>query len=75
MWNPGEVWVQLRNPHLWLAASGQIFFSLSVEFGIVITHASYLRRKDDIVLGGLSASSANEFCVVALGGLITVPVA
>jgi len=64
---------QLKNPQLWLAASGQIFFSLSVGFGVIIVYASYLRRKDDIVLSGLSASSANEFCEVALGGLITLP--
>ncbi|MBN1654561.1 MAG: sodium-dependent transporter [Deltaproteobacteria bacterium] len=75
MWNPGDVLAQLSNPQLWLAASGQIFFSLSVGFGIIITYASYLTRKDDIVLSGLTASAANEFCEVALGGLITVPAA
>jgi SNF family Na+-dependent transporter len=75
MWNPGEVGTQLRNPQLWLAAAGQIFFSLSVGFGVIVTYASYLREKDDIVLGGLTASSANEFCEVALGGMITVPAA
>lgn len=64
---------QLRNPQLWLAAAGQIFFSLSVGFGIILTYASYLRRRDDVVLSGLSATSANEFCEVALGGLITLP--
>jgi neurotransmitter:Na+ symporter, NSS family len=75
MWNPGNVTEQLKNPQLWLAAAGQIFFSLSVGFGVIITYASYLREKDDIVLSGLTASSANEFCEVALGGLITVPAA
>lgn len=65
----------LRNPQLWLAAAGQIFFSLSVGFGAIITYASYLRRKDDVVLSGLTAASANEFCEVGLGGLITVPAA
>ncbi|HUG10817.1 MAG TPA: hypothetical protein VMM36_07375, partial [Opitutaceae bacterium] len=65
----------LKNPLLWLAAAGQIFFSLSVGFGVIITYASYLRRKDDIVLSGLTASAANEFCEVGLGGLITVPAA
>lgn len=75
MWNPGDWATQLRNPQLWLAAAGQIFFSLSVGFGVIITYASYLSRKDDVVLSGLSASSANEFCEVALGGLITVPAA
>ncbi len=64
---------QLGNPELWLAAAGQIFFSLSVGFGIVLTYSSYLSRKDDVVLSGLSATSANEFCEVALGGLITIP--
>jgi NSS family neurotransmitter:Na+ symporter len=75
MWNPGHVGEQLKNPQLWLAAAGQIFFSLSVGFGVIITYASYLSEKDDIVLSGLTASSANEFCEVALGGLITVPAA
>lgn len=64
---------QLGNPNLWLAAAGQIFFSLSVGFGVIITYASYLSRKDDVVLSGLAACSANEFCEVALGGLITIP--
>lgn len=75
MWNPGDVGKQLSNPQLWLAAAGQIFFSLSVGFGVIITYASYLNKSDDVVLSGLSASSANEFCEVALGGLITVPAA
>ncbi|WP_395750093.1 sodium:calcium symporter [Prosthecobacter sp.] len=68
-------WMQLANPSLWLAAAGQIFFSLAVGFGIIIVYASYMRPKDDVVLSGLTASSANEFCEVALGGLITVPAA
>jgi len=75
MWNPGDWQTQLKNPQLWLAAAGQIFFSLSVGFGVIITYASYLSQKNDVVLSGLSASAANEFCEVALGGLITVPAA
>jgi SNF family Na+-dependent transporter len=70
-----SIWEQLRNPQLWLAAGGQIFFSLSVGFGIIMTYASYLGEKDDVVLSGLAATSANEFCEVALGGLITIPAA
>lgn len=66
---------QLFNPQLWLAAAGQIFFSLSVGFGVIITYSSYLTKKDDVVLSGLAATSANEFCEVALGGLITLPAA
>lgn len=64
---------QLSNPQLWLAAAGQIFFSLSVGFGVIITYSSYLKKKDDVVLSGLAATSTNEFCEVGLGGLITLP--
>ena len=66
---------QLMNPQLWLAAAGQIFFSLSVGFGVIITYSSYLTKQDDVILSGLSAASANEFFEVGLGGLITLPAA
>ncbi len=73
MWNPdGRA---LANPQTWLAASGQIFFSLSVGFGIIVNYASYLSEKDDVVLSGLTSSSMNEFFEVCLGGLITLPAA
>ncbi|MBI5184870.1 MAG: sodium-dependent transporter [Nitrospinae bacterium] len=75
MWNPGDIAASLSNPQLWLAAAGQIFFSLSVGFGVIITYASYLTNEDDVALSGLAASSANEFCEVGLGGMITVPAA
>lgn len=81
MWNPrvaadGSSWVNnLFNPQLWMNATGQIFFSLSVGFGIIINYSSYLRKKDDVVLTGLTASSTNEFFEVCLGGLITIPAA
>lgn len=64
---------QLLNPQLWLAAAGQIFFSLSIGFGVIITYSSYLKKKDDVVLSGLAATSTNEFCEVGLGGLTTLP--
>ena len=80
MWNPkipegGTLLGVLGNPEIWLQAAGQVFFSLSVGFGVVLTYASYLRERDDIVLSGLTASATNEFCEVVLGGLITVPAA
>lgn len=65
----------LMNPKMWLDATGQIFFSLSVGFGIIITYASYLRRNDDVALSSLTSCAGNEFCEVALGGLITIPAA
>ncbi len=73
MWNPNAE--KLWDPATWLAASGQIFFSLSVGFGIIVNYASYLKRNDDIALSGLTSCSVNEFFEVCLGGLITVPAA
>jgi len=73
MWNPD--WEKLLKADVWVNACGQIFFSLSVGFGIIITYASYLKKEDDVVLSGLTASSANEFCEVCLGGLMVIPAA
>ncbi len=73
MWNPS--FDRLMDPKTWLAASGQIFFTLSVGFGVIINYASYVKRKEDIALSALSASSMNEFFEVCLGGLITLPAA
>ncbi|GJM26914.1 MAG: symporter [Phycisphaerae bacterium] len=73
MWNPD--WHALKNPEVWMRAAGQIFFSLSVGFGLILCYSSYLKPSDDVVLTSLSASSANEFCEVILGGMIVVPTA
>ncbi|MCB9878348.1 MAG: sodium-dependent transporter [Planctomycetes bacterium] len=70
LWNPQLE--ALGNFKTWLAAAGQIFFSLSVGFGVIINYSSYMKKKDDVVLSGLTASATNEFFEVALGGLITV---
>jgi len=73
MWQPKSE--ALWRPETWLAASSQIFFSLSVGFGIIVNYASYLRENDDVALSGLTSSSMNEFFEVCLGGLITIPAA
>lgn len=62
-------WSLVREPKVWVAAYGQVFFSLSVAMGIMITFSSYLPEKTDIVntafITGL-ANSAFEF-TVAIG--------
>ncbi|HQB94594.1 MAG TPA: sodium:calcium symporter [Candidatus Omnitrophota bacterium] len=72
VWNPD--FSILRDSKVWLAATGQIFFTLSVGFGAIQTYASYLKPKDDVVLSGLATCSTNEFCEVILGGSIAIPV-
>lgn len=70
MWNPD--FKALGNFQTWLAAAGQIFFSISVGFGIIINYASYCRRKDDIVLSALTSTATNEVFEVGFGGMITL---
>src|SRR3989339_120341 len=40
---------KMLEPKVWIAAYGQVFFSLSIGFGIMIAYASFLPRKADIV--------------------------
>jgi len=78
MWNPGGTeafWNSILDPGMWLAAAGQIFFSLSVGFGVVINYASYVKKREDIILCSTTSVAGNEFCEVALGGMLTLPAA
>jgi len=73
LWNPD--FSALKSAKVWLEAAGQIFFTLSVGIGVILTYASYLSKGDDVVLSGLSAASTNEFAEVILGGSIVIPAA
>ncbi|MDQ6655724.1 MAG: sodium:calcium symporter [Verrucomicrobiota bacterium] len=73
LWNPD--FSKLTDFDTWLAAAGQIFFSLSVGFGVILNYASYLKKKDDVALSGLAASATNELFEVGFGGLITITAA
>ncbi len=65
----------LTNPATWLAAAGQIFFTLSVGMGSIHCYASYLKEKDDIALNAASAGWMNEFVEIVLGGSVILPIA
>jgi len=73
MWNPD--FSALTSARVWLEAAGQIFFTLSVGIGVILTYASYLSRGDDVVLSGLTAASMNTVAEVILGGCIVIPAA
>lgn len=70
VWNPD--FSALLEPKVWLAAAGQIFFTLSVGWGIIHTYASYMEPDDDVALTGLSTAGLNEFAEVVLGGTIAL---
>ncbi|WP_347755976.1 sodium-dependent transporter [Agrococcus sp. ProA11] len=53
-------WAALLQPAVWASAFGQIFFSLSVGFGIMITYSSYVGRKTDMTGSGFVVGFANS---------------
>ncbi len=73
MWNPD--FSKLSSPKVWLEASGQIFFTLSVGIGAVLTYASYVEKNQDIALSSLSSCAANEMAEIIFGGTIVIPLA
>ncbi len=72
LWTPdySSIW----KPSVWLAAAGQIFFTLSVGMGSIHCYASYVKKKDDIALNAMSAGWMNEFVEVVLGSAIIIPI-
>ena len=38
----------LKEPQIWRAAFGQVFFSMTIAFGVMVTYASFLHRKSDL---------------------------
>ena len=53
-------WSVLTDSSVWIAAYGQIFFSLSVGFGIMITYASYLKARTNLTGTGSVTAFANS---------------
>jgi neurotransmitter:Na+ symporter, NSS family len=72
VWEPD--FRQLTNARVWLAAAGQIMFTLSIACGAIHTYASYLKAKDDVVVTGFATATTNELAEVILGGSIAIPV-
>ncbi|MGQ9846208.1 MAG: sodium-dependent transporter [Bacteroidales bacterium] len=73
LWTPH--FDSLANPKVWLAAAGQIFFTLSVGMGSIQCYASYLKEKDDVALNSMAAGWTNEFIEVIIGSSIIIPIA
>jgi NSS family neurotransmitter:Na+ symporter len=46
-------WGKLSDPEVWLAAYSQVFFSITLAFGVMPAYASYLPKKSDISLNAL----------------------
>ncbi|MFC0523860.1 sodium-dependent transporter [Pontibacillus salicampi] len=53
-------WSRIADGSVWIAAYGQIFFSLSIAFAIMITYSSYLPKKSDITNNAFITGFANS---------------
>ena len=73
LWTPDLGY--LSNPRVWIAAAGQVFFTLSLGFGAIVTYASFIKKDQDIALSGLTSASINELVEVVFGGSIVIPAA
>src|SRR5690625_3905386 len=51
---------RILNSQVWIAAYGQIFFSLSIAFAIMITYSSYLPKKSDITNNAFITGFSNS---------------
>ncbi|AOR24375.1 sodium-dependent transporter [Clostridium taeniosporum] len=67
-------WSKVLDPKVWVAAYGQVFFSLSLAMGIMVTYSSYLPKKTDINNSAFMTAFANcgfEFlCAIAVFGIL-----
>ena len=73
LWTPQ--YESILDLKVWMAAAGQIFFTLSVGMGTIHCYAAYIKPKDDIALNAVSAGFMNEFVEVVLGSAIVIPIA
>ncbi|MGD6832502.1 sodium-dependent transporter [Sutcliffiella halmapala] len=53
-------WDVLTSGKVWVAAYGQIFFSLSIAFAIMVTYSSYLPKKSDITNNAFITGFSNS---------------
>ncbi len=60
-------WRQLANGELWLAAYTQVFFSLSIGFGIMIAYASFLPKKSGLVRNAIIICIADSVTAFVAG--------
>jgi NSS family neurotransmitter:Na+ symporter len=58
---------KLAEPGVWLAAYTQVFFSLTIGFGVMIAYASYLPKKSDLVKSAVIICVADSLTAFVAG--------
>ena len=66
-------WSAIAKPAVWVAAYGQVFFSLSIAFAIMISYSSYLPKEEDVVnTAFLTACTNHGFEIFAGIGIFSI---
>jgi len=64
---------RLADPKVWVAAYGQIFYSLSIAFGIMLAYSSYLPKESDIVNNAFITGLGNcSFSILSGIGVFSI---
>ncbi len=62
------IWSELAKPTTWRYAFGQVFFSMSIAYGTMITYASFLHKKSDLNNNALIIS-ISDFATSFVAGI------
>lgn len=66
-------WAAIAKPDVWVAAYGQVFFSLSIAFGIMLSYSSFLPKEEDTVnTAFLTACTNHGFEIFAGIGIFSI---
>lgn len=66
-------WSKIAHADVWVAAYGQVFYSLSIAFGIMLAYSSYLPKEEDVVnTAFLTACCNHGFEVFAGIGIFAI---
>ena len=60
-------WEGLLNPETWIAALGQVFFTLSLGMGAMLIYGSYLKEEWGIPMNALSVTLGNTSASILAG--------
>ena len=60
-------WEGIANPEAWLAALGQVFFTLSLGMGAMIIYGSYMKKSWGIPLNAIACSLGNTSASILAG--------
>ncbi len=63
------VWSALLDPEVWIQAIAQVFFTLSLAFGVMVAYSSYKDEKADVTKDSWITAIVNS-CISLLSGFV-----